>query len=1652
MRKRIALMASVMVMVVALYGGAFQVVEENESYLRIEFILPEYSIEKIENGNRIVDRIIISDGELLCEEGAPQLPYFAEALGLPVDGNLELNILSKSSKIIKNVEIELGPEMVLDGQDVNYRPIYSNDNSAVRGLYPSSIIENGETAYIGDRHFGSFQLFPFRYDSNKNELIVNDRIEFEIIINGDKNVKRGWQLSSNYIDKAGDSFCLNNSYSKKWRKEKLLSTEEYTRDSEENAIDFVVLEDGIYKITYEYLTDMVQSIQDSTGIPLGWNLDSINPQNLQLTSEDGFEPIFFFGEEDNSFDEGDYLEFYGHRHAGDTSFFDDYTSRNVYKLELIEGLGSRMAVENGGIMVTNSSQYIEPNQYDFNIHFEKQQTFEKLGQAYNSYNEFYKEDSYFWRKLTAPNLEIVPIELQYPKESNINRINVEVGLYGLSYSSSFYDDHHAIVRLNAAMIDSQIWTGQSAATFTSNGIISNSFLEHGTNNVYISLPGDTPTGDGEQVALDYIDITYWREYKTDEDYIKFKKPINKGNGLYQFKLSGFQSNDVSIYKLGSSKMENARIEAFFEFGGAPYFVTFQDSVNSNSTQYYATTEDNKKLPEETRIDVVSELKNPSNGYDCLIITKKEFIENEGTQLYKQLWEELGLSVLIVDAQDIYDEFNAGILSAEAIKDFLSYAYNNWSEPQLKSVFLIGDGTHDTRDNSTTEKYNIIPFRKIWTYKHGSTASDNWFGCIVGDDSVADIAIARISIWEPQQILDIAQKSFAHIKEPDFEALGSSSVVLAAGGKVADGNDIFSVQEETIRRRMISDDYRVARVYTTTQTVNQGYYGSTFSLKDNVDKGASFLQFMGHGGGRIWADYNLLNFNDISTLNNDYYPFVSSLACYASSFDYAGSSCISEAFVSEPGKGAINTVGFSGLGYLVQDLPFGTALADGYFRQDFASIGEVVSYTKAKFFVKTSGFNSRLALTAGCVLIGDPNVPIYKPTKALDVSTDKELYAKGDTIRVTMISDNPEITKAKLFVIDQHGLTKNITYYLPVILGEYNASYVIPEELEDGTFYRVRVESFDSNSVLFGETNVAVGSANFSNITLNPAEPTIYDSVSVEVNVIAEEPITSVNFSYRLLFAKSRVIIPMELVEGTNSRYITTSKIPKQLAEREVIYKFESLVESEEVIESVEYNYVTLGPDIAILESELIESQGKPAIKIKVKNIGTAKAEICDMKVERIETFGSDNEIVFDDVFQDLEMGDEREEVLLIDEYPTGDYIFRVILNQERIFSEISYSNNSKDITIAMNYQVIPALGGAVTSLDGNAQMDVPANYSSEETIFNIRELDYVMPNEQPDISTIKLLDGSISKVYEIEAVTPNIADSTQALLLGNMDVSIKYLASDSLTNLYANNGEIDIYRWNENYEKWIYQGGLVSFSNGTIRCSIPRLGKFTLLRNRDNIRPSIDPNVQEQEFTQGGYISGKGTISVILSDANGIDILDNRFNFFLNGEKIEEENLVVTVNGNNLNNIPIKYHLDLAKGDYTLVVDCTDINGNFNSLDINFKVNNKFDIVRVANYPNPVIGKAIEPVNDGRTRFTYTLTDDATDVKIKVYTVSGRVVKTFKNMPNSVGYHEYPRGVYGWDCKDDAGFDLANGVYFYKIIAKKGSKKIEKIMKMAILK
>jgi hypothetical protein len=63
-----------------------------------------------------------------------------------------------------------------------------------------------------------------------------------------------------------------------------------------------------------------------------------------------------------------------------------------------------------------------------------------------------------------------------------------------------------------------------------------------------------------------------------------------------------------------------------------------------------------------------------------------------------LREDQGLRVKVADIEDIYDEFSYGIKSPQALKDFLSYAYSNWSPPAPQYVLLVGDSTYDPKDH------------------------------------------------------------------------------------------------------------------------------------------------------------------------------------------------------------------------------------------------------------------------------------------------------------------------------------------------------------------------------------------------------------------------------------------------------------------------------------------------------------------------------------------------------------------------------------------------------------------------------------------------------------------------------------------------------------------------------------------------------------------------------------------------------------------------------------------------------------------------------------------------------------------------------------------------------------------------------------------
>lgn len=1648
---------------------AFDLVSESPEQLLIKFELPQYEILESMVGGQKTHSILCEEGSYTAKEAEPNTMVFSVPIAIPIDGEISFSILSSKTKELSNINLEATPSRFLaeDGtpyyENIRDYRIYSKS-----GYYPSEIVEVGESAFIGDRRFVSLRVYPFRYAAMAKKMMVYEEINLVVNIGGSKKSAANWQNSENPIDLVADSFFINNQSSKSWRLEKKKDYNYSAPKGSLNAIDeiqILVDSEGIYKVSYEQLKTLIVSKTAELGMEMSWDIDEIDPRNLELSDQFGQIPLNFVGENDGSFDPGDYFEFFGDLNHGNEGFYGEYTSENVYTLRLVSGFGARMAVENGGLVNSNPGQYIKPVAYEAEVHFEKQLMYEKLGQGWTPATpNFYREDNWFWEKIQAPNLKTVPIELQYPSDNFLHKASAKVSLYGLTFygqglAQGQYD-HEATVRINQAMINSHYWKGQTEKLFINDNQIPNSFLNHGTNNLYISLSGNTMSTDKEQVLLDYVQLKYWRLYKTDEDFIKFTKPSDKRNGLFQFEVEGFSSPNISVYKIGSSVFNNLQIEPFNITGGAPWTVSLQDSVMSQAVRYYAVEEGQKKKPKAMRLNVPSDLKNPLNAANVLIITPYQFTESEATLDLKELWEGEGHTVKIVDTQDIYDEFNHGIFGADPIKDFLYYAYNNWSSPQLSYVILLGEGVYDSRDNSPSRRFNLIPVRKMWTGKHGATASDTWYGCIVGDDSIPDIVIARINAWEEQQIADFAAKAHSYREEPQTNRLWNSHITFAAGGKIDDGHDKFSQQSERIRAVKVPKHYRVKRVYTSTQTVSNDYFGGTFDLKDAINSGTQFVQFMGHGGGQVWADYNLFNRNDVLTLNNRTYPVFLSLSCYGSAFDTNGALSISESVVLQPNKGAIAALGFAGLGYLYQDEDWGMAFAEAAFVHDFPTLGDAYLYALARFFTTTSAAEARYALTNGSAYLGDPLIRFRKPITGQEVSLSSQQHSPGDILNV-QASFPSEVQKARLFVMNKNEKIINVPYDIPVVSGSFNANYNIPTN-SNNTLNKVLVAGYSAEDEYLGLSSFGVGRPNIMHQGFVPAMPSFADSISFVAKAFSSSEIESLVCKVRVdsLVQNNQLIVnwvdlPMAKSLSDGDIWQTVEKLAKQRSGKRLYFKYQMRDENQRIYESYLQEFDVAGPDLILKDIKFVVENGVPKLKVKSGNIGNVDAPATDLRT--YYRLGLASPVLFaNQVFAALGVNEERWDEIPLTGAPNGTLRFEVQVNPGNTFSELHFyinTNNFISITVPMNYHTVPSGGGVVSSVDGNLLCAIPSGFADEDFLVSLNRLTEELPHTQPDLHGILLQNSDSSVPYRLSFYDSTLVDSLGFFEAGKrVQLSFQYHNTDADTQAYETDGTYQIYRFNETYQKWALVGGIVSPTANEVNFEVEREGIYTIFRNMDKKVPVIDVNVEEQEFTVGGYVASDGVVSILLSDANGIDVIDDTIRMYLNGTVVPQDDYVISINRENINEVPIKYQLDLKPGQHELKIDCKDLNGNFVTRMVKFTVNNKFDIIKIGNYPNPVVGQAQDPRNDGRTRFTYVLTDTADEVYIKIYTISGRLVKTFKHLPTGVGYHEYPRSINGWDCKDEQGFTLANGVYFYKVVARKGAKKIEKTMKMAILR
>lgn len=119
----------------------------------------------------------------------------------------------------------------------------------------------------------------------------------------------------------------------------------------------------------------------------------------------------------------------------------------------------------------------------------------------------------------------------------------------------------------------------------------------------------------------------------------------------------------------------------------------------------------------------------------------------------------------------------------------------------------------------------------------------------------------------------------------------------------------------------------------------------------------------------------------------------------------------------------------------------------------------------------------------------------------------------------------------------------------------------------------------------------------------------------------------------------------------------------------------------------------------------------------------------------------------------------------------------------------------------------------------------------------------------------------------------------------------------------------------------------------------------------------------------------------------------------------------------------------LSKGEHSLEIKAWD---NFNNSTLKVaKINvvsaEEVQISDVTNYPNPF---------SDSTYICYTISGRAEKIRLRIFTLSGRLIKDIESGPAQPGFNFTV-----WDGKDQEGDRVANGVYIYKILAEGEEKK-----------
>lgn len=352
----------------------------------------------------------------------------------------------------------------------------------------------------------------------------------------------------------------------------------------------------------------------------------------------------------------------------------------------------------------------------------------------------------------------------------------------------------------------------------------------------------------------------------------------------------------------------------------------------------------------------------------------------------------GLSVKVVRADEVYNEFSSGTPDATAYRRYLKMLYDRAASASEapKYLLLFGDGAWDNRMLSSAWK-GMSPDDYLLCYEAENSVSatssyvaEDYFGLLddgEGDNlkrDKVDVGVGRFPVTTPSQAREVVDKIIAYMDNAHSGAWKNTILMLGDDGDQNRHMDDAEFVAQMLEREY--PEYMVKRVYWDAFPMEKRATGNSYPavykrLLELFDEGALMVNYSGHGAPDVISHEMVINKQDMAKLRSSRLPVWVTSSCDITPFDNSVESFGEAAFLN-PNGGAIGLLTSTRTTYAEQNRRVNYLFSKYVFARDEnnrrLSLGDAMRVAKCEMITTDNPSLSDVTNNKlNYVLIGDP---------------------------------------------------------------------------------------------------------------------------------------------------------------------------------------------------------------------------------------------------------------------------------------------------------------------------------------------------------------------------------------------------------------------------------------------------------------------------------------------------------------------------------------------------------------------------------------------------------------------------------------------------------------------------------------------------------